>query len=614
MGVAAIFQLPTPYTAEELFDIQYEQAADVMVFTHLNHRQRQLVRFGHDRWAFEPIVVGTKSWPPGGVAAQANAPNQGTGYQASEQRYVVTTIDAASGQESLPSVEVTAQNDLTLKGNSNTISWTAKAGAERYNIYKKGGGAWGYIGTTEGVSFADEFIAPDFSQSFPRHKNPFEGEGDYPGSVAFWQQRAFYGRTLNKPNAIFASQAANLFNFNASSPIIDSDAATFAVAARRVNAILHLVPLKNLIAFTTDAVFSIGKDFAPTSIDINPEGYRAASKVRPVVIDDVIMFNTAKGGSIRTLGYEFQADGYRGNDLTVYAPHLFRNITMKDMAWGEYPFSVLHCVGSDGDVRALTWQREQDIWGWSLISTRGVIESTCTVTENGEDRTYFVVKRQLPGLGGEARTVEYLTTSLWTDIKDAVYLDCARTYRGPPATVIKGLFYLEDQWVTVLADGAAKVDHYQVKGGKITLDRPASVVHVGLSYESWIRTVPPNFEARDGTTKGKAKTISGFAISVLRSRGIEAGQGKDMPPGLYPDTGHVNWMTSDPEIAGEAYELKTRNNEPMGQVTALYTGDLWAPLEAGDWKDASVVIRQRYPLPMHVINIIPDVVVGGAQT
>lgn len=613
MGVAAIYQLFTPWSDEDIADLQFEQAADVMVFTHPSYPVYNLTRYEHDRWTLDPAGIYTTAYPPANIVQSAggignNPPTQGTGYADTEYAYVVTTIDAETGQESLPSAAAILHNDLTIKGNHNNIGWDYRAGAERYQIYKRGqgGGAWGYIGTTDLNAFVDDNIAPDFSQSFPVHRNPFDSPNNYPASVAFWQQRSVFGRTYNKPNGIFTSQSGNLFNFNVARPIADSDAVTFAVTGRRVNAVLHLVPLKSLIVFTTDSVFSIkGANgvFSPTDIDITPEGYRAASKVRPVVIDDIAMFSTAKGASIRTLGYQFEADGYKGNDLTVFAPHLFRDITIKDMAWSEFPGGLMHAIGSDGDVRSLTWQAEQDVWGWSVVSTAGQIESVCTVSENGEDVAYFVIRRYINGAWN--RYIEYLSSPRWVKIEDANYLDSSRTYDGPPVTTLRGLDHLEGEIVTALTDGAVQYKAYKVVNGTVTLRRPASKAVVGLSYESWVRTLPPNMETQEGTAKGKAQTVAGIDVLVQQSRGIEGAQGKNLAPG------QMQPVTSDYEIQGDAYEIKTRNGEPMGEPTELYSGWLRVPVDAGDWRDATVVLRQRHPLPMHVINIVPNIVVGG---
>ena len=54
---------------------------------------------------------------------------------------------------------------------------------------------------------------------------------------------------------------------------------------------------------------------------------------------------------------------------------------------------------------------------------------------------------------------------------------------------ITGLNFLEGKKINILADGAV---HPQktVASGSITLDRAASVVHLGLPYESDLQTLP----------------------------------------------------------------------------------------------------------------------------
>lgn len=595
MGVRAIYELATVFTEDEVFDVGYEQAADVMVSAHLNHPQQRLTRYGHDNWTLGDAAFLATVVPPGVVNGAANTPNV-TGYVATDYIYVVTTIDLATGQESLPSVEETVTNDLTLKGNDNHLTWTAVPGRERYNVYRKGGGAFGYIGTTENEDFRDDNIAPDFSQSYPRGLNPFSGVNDKPAVVTFWQQRAMYARTYLKPNGIWGSQSANLFNFNASRPLNAADALAFAVSGRRVNAVMHMIPLKRLVILTTDTVFSVGGEngvLTGTSIDITPEGYRGANRVRPVVVDDIGFYGTAKGGTLRTIGYQFEADGYKGNDLSVFNPRFFRDVTMVDMTWAEFPLSTIHVVMDDGAERVLTWQAEQQVWGWSKASTDGVIESACTVSEGGEDVVYRVVRRLINGV--EQRYVEYDASTRWTEIEDAVYLDSAVTYSGDPATSFSRADHLEGKTCDVLADGAV----YQgvvVQGGAFELPQPASKVHIGLPYESWIRTLPLGMEEQ----KGEPKTVAEVMVRVERSRGLEVGMGKDLPPGQFEPE------SSDDEIAGIIDEVKTRDLEPMGEPTRLFSGELKVHVEAGDWRAADIVVRQRYPLPMVVTGITPD--------
>ena len=59
-------------------------------------------------------------------------------------------------------------------------------GAVSYNVYEAelnyfgvvpAGAAYGFIGNTNGISFADSNIGPNFSQTPPITQNPFQGAG-----------------------------------------------------------------------------------------------------------------------------------------------------------------------------------------------------------------------------------------------------------------------------------------------------------------------------------------------------------------------------------------------------------------------------------------------------
>ncbi len=90
-------------------------------------------------------------------------------------RYVVTSVAAGGLDESNPSAEAQAINNLNVTGSYNIISWTPAASAVRYNVYKFESGLFGYIGQTEGTSFTDENIAPDLGVTPPIYDPTFAG-------------------------------------------------------------------------------------------------------------------------------------------------------------------------------------------------------------------------------------------------------------------------------------------------------------------------------------------------------------------------------------------------------------------------------------------------------
>ncbi|MCP5915918.1 hypothetical protein NL317_28275, partial [Klebsiella pneumoniae] len=77
------------------------------------------------------------------------------------------------------------------------------------------------------------------------------------GAVAYQDQRAAWAGTENQPQNVWLSRAGTEDNFNFSIPAKDDDSIQFKIASRENNAILHLVPMTDLIACTPAALWRI---------------------------------------------------------------------------------------------------------------------------------------------------------------------------------------------------------------------------------------------------------------------------------------------------------------------------------------------------------------------
>ncbi|MBX4389045.1 hypothetical protein K4H03_23505, partial [Mycobacterium tuberculosis] len=100
--------------------------------------------------------------------------------------------------------------------------------------------------------------------------------------------------------------------------------------------------------------------------------------------------------------------------------------------YAEEPLSVIWSARSDGKMPTFTWQQEQQVWGWTLCETAGVVEQVCAVPEGGESRVYLVVRRTIAG--EERRFLERMASARWPDVKDSCYVDCAVTFQPEAAT------------------------------------------------------------------------------------------------------------------------------------------------------------------------------------
>lgn len=143
---ARVFTLATPYDADDLFDIHYAQSADVITLSHPNYATRELARQSATSWTLSVVSFAPLSVRPTGVSATPTIASSETDKNKTQARYVVTAVADDGVTESLPSDPANANNNLTLAGNFNTITWTGVDGYSRYNVYKLRGGIYGYIG------------------------------------------------------------------------------------------------------------------------------------------------------------------------------------------------------------------------------------------------------------------------------------------------------------------------------------------------------------------------------------------------------------------------------------------------------------------------------------
>ena len=592
MSVARVYRVGTKFNGPELADVDWEQSADTMYLAHIDHAPQKVVRAAHTTWTFSDLTFAPLVAAPGSPAAAATHPNTdaanaGNADFSQPASYVVTAIDDGAAQESRPSATVTATNTLSLARNYNTVTWAAVTGAERYRVYKaNNSGSFGYMGTTTQLTFRDDNIGPDFSVGPPEAYNPFPGVNDYPSTVCFFEQRLMWARTNNNPNAVYASRSGDYENMDISRPIRDSDSFSFRLVAGKVNAVNQLVALDTLISITSDSIFKITGGQAgfisPTSFTSRRQNGRGGSRLNPLVVDSNAFYQTSLGNAIRVIGYEFETDSTQSNDVTIFSPHLFRSFNVTRWAYAQEPRSVIYAVRNDGKALCFTWEKEQQVWGWTVFETDGTFEDVCVISESGEDRAYWQVRRNGNLL------IERMAAATWDAVANSCYLDSAITYAfDPPATVCNNLEHLEGKTVRALADGNV-VSGLVVTGGKVTLPDAVSTVTVGLPYTASIQTLPLAIDGKSGVTLAKKQTAGKAVVRLIDSRGVKAG----------PSSGRLE-------------AIRSRQYELPGQVNALQTGmfEVTMPHEIND--GVGVWVQNEDPLPMTVTGVFIDPSISG---
>jgi len=667
---SGVYEIPNPYSEADLFDIHYVQSADVLTLVHPNYAPRELRRNGATTWVLSTINFAAPLSPPSGLTAIKTGTGTGYVYQ-----YVVTAVDSDLISESAQSSSVSVNLDFGTAGSYVTIQWTAVPGASRYRVYKLQGGLYGFIGETDGTSIIDNNIGPDMSVTPPVYDTVFNSANNYPGAVSYFEQRRIFAGTNNAPQTMLMTRSGTESDMSYSIPTEETDRIKFRVAAREANTIRHIVPLTQLLTLTSAAewrISPVNSDvITPTTISVRPQSYIGANNVQPSIVNNTVIYCAARGGHVRELGYSWQASGFVTGDLSLRAAHLFDSRDITDMCYSKSPQPLLWFVSNNGYLLGLTYVPEQQVAAWHWHDTDGTYESCTAIAEGNEDALYVIVKRTINSV--TKRYVERFETRQITDLEDCFFVDCGLSYDGTNTTAttvtvtggstwgpadtltitsssgifvfpgtsdvgdaivltgsdgvqyrltilstssstvatarvdkvipaalrsvatavwafarnsVSGLSHLEGKTVSILADGAVQPQE-TVVSGSVSLDRAFTVIHVGLPYESDLQTLPLTINI-DGAGQGRRKNINKATLRVFQSSGIFVG----------PD-------------ADNLVEAKQRSTEPYGSPPALKSDEVDVDLMPKWANSGQVFIRQLDPLPLSVVGLTLEVVIGG---
>jgi hypothetical protein len=561
------FEISTPYLTAELFDIKFAQSADVMYITHPNHQTRKLSRTGHTSWTL--TVVDFTNGPyldtntsTTTITASAHTVGTGRTFTASASTFVSTDVDRL----------------IRFRDGYAKVTGFTSATVVTVEIIKD----------TGSTSASTDWSLGAFSDTT-----------GHPSCVSFFEQRLVFAATLSQPQTVFFSKSGDYENMDANigGTVADDDAIIYTIASNQVNAIRFMAASRTLIIGTAGGEFTVtgGGDnnaITPTNIMIKKQSNHGAANIDAVAVANATLFVQRAKRKIRELAYNFDVDGYTAPDLTILAEHVTEGGII-EMAYQEEPLAIIWCVRNDGELVALTYQREQQVVAWhrhvfagAFGSGNAVCESVAVIpTEDSEYELYMIIKRTING--ATKRYVEFLNTFDFdeSDNTSFNFLDSQLSYSGSSATTISGLSHLEGQEVSILADGATHPNK-TVSSGSITLDRAATKVKVGLGYTSLLKTMRIDAGAQNGTSQAKTKRIYEVTARLYESVGVEIG----------PDLNNM-----------ERVPFRT-SSDPMDQGIPPFTGDKEVEFRGDYDTDGFMIVRQTQPLPLTILSLYPRLV------
>lgn len=423
--------------ADVIKEMTYAQQGNVVYIAHRDFEPAKLTRTSDTSWAFSnPDPLAAAAEDSGYVPSSID--NTGTVGFAGDW-WVITVVDRRTGVETKPSGN-TQSNDYATSGAPITVFWDGSSDVD-YNVYKleRSSNRYGYIGTTSELEFIDNGIEPDMTIGPPPSLAEFpwiidDTEPVYPGAVGFYAQRLGFAGTESEPNVSWFSSIGEYENFNLPRTIGDADPITFGIVGRTDVDVRHILDLGRLIELTTEAEMSCDQPdqpFTPTTVATKAQSYNGSSYRRPLYVDNSAIYVQERGPVVRDLAYEFNSNGYRGNELSIFSSHLVEGFDLVDWTYQKTPNSIIWIVRDDGVMVGFTYVKEQNVIAWHRHDfPGGLAKAVCSIPDTTENELYVVVERTIDGVARRFLEKLSIRTVSEEERKDMKFLDAHLSYDG----------------------------------------------------------------------------------------------------------------------------------------------------------------------------------------
>lgn len=384
----------------------------------------------------------------------------------------------------------------------------------------------------------------------------------WPRTCTFHGGRLWFGGSKQKISTVWGSVVNDFFNFSRGTGL-DDEGLFDTLDTDQYNAITGIYSGRNLQVFTSGGEFyNPAKVITPKDSSWLMQTNYGAKKIRPVSVDGSTLYVSRNGRALRQFIYNFNEDAFVSINALLMAEHLVTDIRALDVQKGTLDniSDFVFMIDSNGNCLVLNTMRSEDILGWTHWTTQGTFVD-CSVVG---DIVYFLVLRD------GTYYIEKLNPATYTDH------NTVKTSGTPFSTVET----LEESPMKlkvhkVVADGAMQNDATPNASGVVTLLRPALTAEVGLGYTVTVKTMPINFQDREGQTVNNRKRVLKTVLRVYNTKGA---------------------MVQGDLLQGRRFPIVFNNIEDP------YTGALEIS-HLGFSRINSVEVTQSDALPFHLLQI-----------
>lgn len=500
-----------------------------------------------------------------------------------------------------------------------------------------------------------------------------EATGNNPGVSTVFQQREVYAATENEPLTVWGSVPSEYDNFDVSDITQEDDSYEFELDSDEVAPIRHLVPTRSgLVIISQAGIWQLtggsGVAVTPTNALADPQSYTGCSTLPPLTIDTDILYVEGKGATVRLLSYNDYSKVFAGQDLSILSNHLTSPTTpIRSWTYASDPFKLVHAIRDDGVMLNLTLVKEQNVYGWTTASTKGLYKDVLAIQEDLTDTVYLMVQRLVNGR--YTKMIEQQARRDFVNVEDAWCVDCglSNTFTYPAATLTAGAATGTGVTFTASAAVFASGDVGSMirgGGGQAVITGFTDATHVTADIIRDISTVLPEDSDNtplpmlegDWTMDEPITVVSGLwhlegqTVQILADGNVATEQVvtngqitlQTAATRVIVGLGYTCLMTTLPptttdavvenklkriigiaarvyqsrglEVSGAArkwHAFKERTTEKYGEATRLQEGMKPIYIEDSFNREGQISYRQRYPLPSTILGFVSEVDVGS---
>lgn len=407
----------------------------------------------------------------------------------------------------------------------------------------------------------------------------FSAYQGYPRSVVAHGARVWWGGTKKQPSRLWGSVINDIENFRRST--FDDGGVSFTGHSGQSHPIHWLASQGRDMLMGTAGdewlVSSEGPIITAADAVFRRQSTFGSAHLPALLVNESVVWIQRGGKKVRRVSPRSDSETWAVADLTVLASHV-TGTGIRQAAFMSNPTSILWAVTDDGKLIGMTYETEQNVFGWHVQETDGNVESVAVIYGAGADEVWLEVERN------GARNIERLDPVAMerdmTQWQTMLYCDSAIRLTGPNTTFT--VAHLPNRTVVGLADGVP-FESVVSEAGVLTLTASATSVIVGLPYTATLQPMRMDVPMRDGTSQARTLKVARIGARVIDSR---SGQVADDLDGVFETL-------------------------PFRHGSGLFTGMVETAITSRTMEDVNVCVKDSKPLPFTLAGLVLKMDVFG---